>query len=91
MSPWSAMPTDCLPTLRRAVVAHTSPGTELRTTVLSLCIEAVAFAREAEPALVGTRAQSAAHLLLELTCPELDSASLRELSDACERAAVRRP
>jgi hypothetical protein len=90
MSPWSAMPTDCLPTLRRAVETHAGAGTEARTTVLSLCIEAVAFAREASSAQVGTRARSAAHLLLELTCPDLDAASLRELSLACERAAVRR-
>jgi hypothetical protein len=90
MSPWSALPTDCLPALRRAVVAHAGPGTDVRTTVLSLCIEAVAFAREADPSEVGVRAQSAAHLLLELICPELDTGSLHELSMACERAAVRR-
>ena len=90
MSPWSALPTDCLPTLRRAVVEHAGDGTEVRTTVLSLCIEAVAFAREGEARLVGTRARSAAHLLLELTCPQLDATSVQELSLACERAAVRR-
>lgn len=90
MSPWTALPTDCLPTLRQAVVAHVGPGIEARTTVLSLCIEAVAFAREAAPGEVATRAHSAAHLLLELTCPQLDTASVHELSMACERAAVRR-
>ena len=90
MSSWSAMPTDCLPTLRRAVVEHAGQGTETRNTVLSLCIEAVAFAREAEPREVGVRAQSAAHLLLDLVCPELGEAAIHELSLACERAAVRR-
>lgn len=90
MSPWSAMPTDCLPTLRRAVETYAGPGTEARTTVLSLCIEAVAFAREADSRQVATRARSAAYLLLELTCPDLGTTSLDELSLACERAAVRR-
>jgi hypothetical protein len=91
MNTWSAMPTDCLTELRLAVEGNVAPGTRLRTTALSLCIEAVAFAREARGEHVGTRARSSAHLLLEHTCPELDAESLRELSVACERAAVRRP
>jgi hypothetical protein len=84
------MPTDSLTALRLAVQEHAGPETRIRTTALSLCIEAVVFAREAEPALVGTRARSAAHLLLELTCPQLGPASIEALSLACERAAVTR-
>jgi hypothetical protein len=61
---------------------------ETRATVFSLCLEAIAFGREGHPAVVATRAGSAAHLLLELSCPELDGESLTELSRACERAAV---
>jgi hypothetical protein len=90
MSPWSAMPIDCLTALRRAVEQHAGPGTGVRTTVLSLCIESVAFAREGAADQVGVRAWSAAHLLLELTCPELDEAAVDQLAAACERAAVRR-
>jgi len=91
MSTWSAMPTDCLTTLRLAVEEHVVPGTPLRTTALSLCIESVAFAREADAGHVGMRARSAAHLLLELTCPDLDEGTIQALSAACERAATRRP
>ena len=88
MSPWPLMPTDSLTALRLAVVEHVGTGTRIRTIALSLCIEAVVFAREAEPGMVGTRARSAAHLLLELTCPQLGPASIQALSLACERAAV---
>lgn len=91
MSPWPLMPTDSLTALRLAVVEHVDPGTAIRTTALSLCIEAVVFAREAEPALVGTRARSAAHLLLELTCPQLGEPAITALAVACERAAMTRP
>ena len=90
MSPWPLMPTDSLTALRLAVQEHVGSGTAIRTTALSLCIEAVVFAREAESAMVGTRARSAAHLMLELTCPELGEASIEALSVACERAAVAR-
>lgn len=65
-------------------------GQETRAAVFSLCIEAIAFGREAEPELVATRARSAGHLLLELSCPELAEPALAELSRACERAAVGR-
>jgi hypothetical protein len=82
------MPTDSLTALRMAVMEHVEAGTDIRTTALSLCIEAVVFAREAEPGLVGTRARSAAQLLLELTCPQLGETSIQALSVACERAAV---
>ena len=88
MSPWPLMPTDSLTALRLAVVEHVDARTDIRTTALSLCIEAVVFAREAEPGLVGTRARSSAHLLLELTCPQLGADSIRALALACERAAV---
>lgn len=37
----------------------------------------------------GQAARSAAHLLLEHTCPWLDPASRDELALTCERAAVR--
>ena len=67
-------------------------GSRVRIVALSLCMDAVAFGRESEPGWVGTvgsRARSAAHLLLELICPELDDAIVRELAVACERAAIR--
>lgn len=62
-------------------------GQETRALVFSLCIEAIAFGREGAD-LAGTRARSAAHLLLELSCPELGEPALTELCRACERAAV---
>lgn len=67
-------------------------GSRDRIVALSLCMDAVAFARETEPrwaGTVGSRARSAAHLLLDLICPELDETIVRELSVACERAAIR--
>lgn len=67
-------------------------GSRVRIVALSLCMDAVAFAREAEPGWVGTvgsRARASAQLLLELICPELDDAIVRELAVACERAAIR--
>jgi hypothetical protein len=63
-------------------------GQQTRATVFSLCIEAISFGRETEPELIGPRARSAAHLLLELSCPELDEVALTELSHACELAAA---
>jgi hypothetical protein len=63
-------------------------GQETRATVFSLCIEAIAFGREAGSDLAGIRARSAAHLLLELSCPELHEPALAELAGACERAAI---
>ena len=90
MSAWSTMPIDCLTALRLAAEEHAGEGTSIRTTVLSLCIEAVAFAREGRAREVGPRARSAATLLLELTCPELDPRAVEALAAACERAAVSR-
>lgn len=68
-------------------------GSRARVVALSLCMDAVAFAQETEPRWVGTvggRARAAAHLLLDLICPELDDAVVRELAVACERAAIRK-
>ena len=65
-------------------------GQHNRASVFNLCIEAIAFGREAEPELIGVRARSAAHLMMELSCPELDESALSELARACERAAVGR-
>jgi hypothetical protein len=82
------MPFERLTTLSRAVDEHLADhGMRTRTIVFNLCIEAVSFAREAE-ALIGVRARSAARLLLELACPELDEAELDALARACQRAAV---
>ena len=63
-------------------------GQDSRAAVFNLCIEAIAFGREGEPALIATRAGAAAHLVLELTFPELSDTALEELARACERAAI---
>lgn len=66
-------------------------GSRIRIVALSLCMDAVAFAQESEPGWVGTvgsRARGAAHLLLDLICPDLDDTIVRELAVACERAAI---
>jgi hypothetical protein len=85
----SPVPFESLTALSRAVDAHLADrGMDVRTSVFNICIEAVTFGREGDPELVGTRARSAAHLLLELTSPELDESRLTELATACERAAV---
>jgi hypothetical protein len=87
----SPVPFESLTALSRAVDVHlANRGMRVRTSVFNLCIEAVSFGREAEDDLVGTRTRSAAHLLLELSCPELDDTTLTELSVACERAALGR-
>ena len=76
-----------LATLARAVEEQVPAYAPLtRLAALGLCREAVEFAREGEPALVGTRARSAAHLLLELT--GVRGHALRVLSLACEAVAV---
>lgn len=83
---------EVLEDLARTVDEHTGRyGAPAHLRVLDLCAEAVAFAREGEPAAVGTRARAASHLLLELVCPFLGRASLHQLSLACERAAVQLP
>lgn len=75
--------------LARSVEEHTGRyGAPAHLRVLDLCAEAVSFAREGEPSLVGTRARAASHLLLELVCPFLGPDSVEQLSQACERAAV---
>lgn len=87
----SPVPFESLTALSRAVDTHLADrGMHTRTTVFNLCIEAVSFGREGDPDQVGTRARSAAHLLLELTCPELDGDQREDLAVACERAAVGR-
>jgi hypothetical protein len=89
MSQVSPVPIESLTALSVAVdsqLARRGPNT--RATVFSLCIEAVAFGREGAAGLVGSRARNAAHLLLELACPELDEQVLERLSVACEHAAL---
>jgi hypothetical protein len=89
MSQVSPVPFASLTALSVAVdtqLPHRGPRT--RATVFSLCIEAVAFGREGDEDVVGIRARSSAHLLLELACPELDDRTLDRLATACERAAL---
>jgi hypothetical protein len=88
----SSRPSDSrqvLEDLARAVEIHGGwHGARTHVRVLNTCAEAVEFACEGDPELVGTRAHAAAQLLLELTCPHLSRQSVAELSLACERAAV---
>jgi hypothetical protein len=89
MSIMPPVPLESLTALSRAVDEHLSDrGIHTRTSVFSLCIEAVAFGREGEAGTVATRARSAAHLLLELSFPDIHDDAIRELSVACERAAL---
>jgi hypothetical protein len=89
MSQVSPVPFESLTALSVAVDGNLKlRGPRTRATVFSLCIEAVSFGREGEPGLVGTRTRSAAHLLLELACPDLDEQVLERLSAACEHAAL---
>jgi hypothetical protein len=89
MSHVSPVPFTSLTALSVAVDSHLPRrGPRTRATVFSLCIEAVAFGRESDDDMVGTRARSSAHLLLELACPELDDLTVDLLATACERAAL---
>lgn len=63
-------------------------GMRTRSSVFSLCIEAVAFGREVESPDVAMRSRSAGHLLIQLAHPELDEAVISALALACEEAAV---
>ena len=73
----------------RAVDTHLPHrGIGTRSSVFSVCIAAVAFGLEVDAPLLATRARSAAHLLLELTQPDLDPTVVDALAVACERAAV---
>jgi hypothetical protein len=91
MTPDSSASRETILELARTVESYAARyGVEEHARILDLCAEAVGFAREeGDPATVGTRARSAAHLLLELVCPHLDRTSVHELSIACERAATR--
>jgi len=90
MSAVPPVPFESLTALSVAVDEHLADcGPHTRATVFSLCIEAVAFGREDDD-LVAVRAHSAARLLLELACPELDEGALTFLSTACGRAAIGR-
>lgn len=93
MSAVSPVPFESLTALSLAVDEHLAArGPQTRATAFSLCIEAVAFGREAagsaDPGQVAVRARSSARLLLELSCPELDDTALDRLAAACERAAL---
>lgn len=89
MSQVSPVPFESLTALSVAVDSQLAGrGPRTRATVFSLCIEAVAFGREGEADLVGTRARSSAYVLLELAYPALDEGTLDRLSVACERAAL---
>ena len=83
---------EALAELARTVEVHGgSHGVLVHTRVLDVCAESILFGLEGEDAMIGTRTRSAAHLLLELTCPDLDATAVRELSVACERAVTRLP
>jgi hypothetical protein len=89
MSPVRPVPFECLTALSLVVDQQLCDrDQDLRAAVFSLCIEAIAFGREDAPGVAATRAGSAAHLLLDLTFPELGEPALTQLSRACERAAV---
>jgi hypothetical protein len=89
MSPVPPVPFERLTALSMVVDRQLrGRGQDARATVFSLCIEAISFGREGDASDVGLRTRSAAHLLLELSCPELDDDALTELSHACERAAA---
>jgi hypothetical protein len=76
--------------LARVIEKHAAGhGPATHTRVLDLCAEAVAFAREGRPSEMRVRARSAAHLLLDLVCPQLGADAVGEVAAACERAAVR--
>ena len=66
-------------------------GMRTRSSVFSLCVEAVSFGREEGASGVAIRTRSAAHLLVQLAHPELDDAVVRALALACEEAAVGAP
>jgi hypothetical protein len=87
----SPVPFESLTALSRAVDQHLAERS-MRTVsaVFNLCVEAVAFGREADQPMVGTRAGSAAYLLLELALPDLDPTVLEQLAAACARAATGR-
>jgi hypothetical protein len=87
MSTMSSVPFQSLTALSRAVDAQLPHrGITTRSSVFSLCIEAVAFGLEVDGPLSATRAGSAAHLLLELTQPDLDPTVADALAEACRRA-----
>jgi len=89
MSTMSSVPFESLTALSRAVDTHLPHrGITTRSTVFSICIEAVAFGLEVDGPLIATRARAASHLLLELTQPDLDPTVVGALAIACERAAV---
>lgn len=91
MSRVPPVPFASLTTLSLAIDEHLADrDLQTRVTVFSLCIEAVGFGREGDAGTVDVRARSAAHLLLELGCPELDEDTLARLSAVCERAALER-
>lgn len=84
----SSLPPEVLSRLAITIVRQAGDRTaQDRTSILSLCAEAIEFAKEASGPEVGIRARSAAGLLLSLSYPELGEERLRELSIACEKAA----
>lgn len=84
----SSLPPDVLSQLAITVVRQASERTAReRTSILSLCAEAVEFAKEATGDDVAVRAQAASRLLLDLAYPELGEERLQQLTLACEKAA----
>jgi hypothetical protein len=73
--------------LGHTVDAHvTDPGE--RELVLTLCAEAIEYAREHGSEGFGQRARTTAGLLLGLARPDLDPELRHELAVACELAAL---
>lgn len=62
-----------------------------RFVVIGRCAEAVAFATDQPSHNPGQRARSAAHLLLELSCPDLPQSLVEDLACLCERATLSNP
>lgn len=84
----SSLPPDVLSRLAITVVRQASERTAReRTSILSICADAIEFAKETAGPDVSVRARSAARLLLELAYPELGDERLEQLSIACEKAA----
>jgi hypothetical protein len=88
MRPVPPVPFECLTALSVAIDENLADrGIPTRASLFSLCIEAIEFGREVEPSAAAVRAGSAAHLLLELACPDLDEQTMAALAETCGRAA----
>lgn len=88
LTPRAELSAELVGLLDHSITDHLGPTTVDHDLVMTMCTDAVTFAREYSPRQVGMRARSASSLLLDLACPQMSADLRQELSVVCELTAI---